>query len=211
MRKLLFASTTVALLVMMCTPLSLPAQDAYHGAALNARQHGYEHGYREGFAFGKNSQVSNRDQDIVNQRLRAADKDYQSAFGSQDEYRQGYTEGFRAGMEDSRAGNRSRLEELFRPKQPEYNPDRIGDDRIDGIYTQNHWRATHVANDFGYRDGLAAGMRDRQEGRSFQPRQHIAWQKALHGYEGEGAQRGQYVRVYRSAYELGYGEGFGRR
>ena len=82
MRKLLLAFSTVTMGAMLCLPLSLFSQDVYHGAALDARQHGYEHGYREGFAFGQNSQVSNRDQDIVNQRLRAADRDYQSAFGS---------------------------------------------------------------------------------------------------------------------------------
>src|SRR5216684_2609262 len=110
MKKFLFVSSTVALLTMILLAPPLAAQDVYHGGSLDARQHGYEHGYRDGFSFGQNSQASNRDQDIVNQRLRAADKDYQSGFGSRDDYRQGYTDGFRAGMEDSRAGNRSRLE-----------------------------------------------------------------------------------------------------
>src|SRR5213595_3041451 len=73
------------------------AQDVYHGGPVDARQHGYEHGYRDGFEFGRNSQVSNREQDIVNQKLRAADRDYVPAFGPQEEYRQGYVEGFRNG------------------------------------------------------------------------------------------------------------------
>ena len=97
MRKLLLESVAVAFWAILSVPLSLPAQDVYHGGALDARQHGFEHGYRDGFSFGQNSQVSNRDQDIVNQKLRAADKDYQSAFGSQELYRQGYAEGFRGG------------------------------------------------------------------------------------------------------------------
>jgi hypothetical protein len=210
MRQLLLALCMVAIGGMLCQPISLLAQDVYHGGALDARQHGFEHGYRDGFAFGQNSQVSNRDQDIVNQRLRAADKEYQPAFGSQEQYRQGYGEGFRAGMEDSRAGNRSRLEELFRSRDPNYNPDRNRDDRIDGIYTQNHWSATHVADDIGYRDGLDAGTRDRRDGRKLLPRQHTAWQNGLHGFDGQNASKGQYKLAYRAAYQLGYQDGFGR-
>ena len=211
MRKLFLASSATVILAVLCGPRPLMAQDVYHGGALDARQHGYEHGYRDGFSFGQNSQVSNRDQDIVNQRLRAADKDYDSAFGSQEQYRQGYAEGFRTGMEDSRAGNRSRLEELFRAKDPNYNPDRNKDDRIDGIYPQNHWPPVHEASDIGYRDGVDSGIRDRQDGHSSQPRGHGAWQTGLHGYAGESGQKGRYKAAYRAAYELGYRDGFGGR
>ena len=210
MRKLFLESVAVVTLAILCAPPSLMAQEVYHGGALDARQHGFEHGYRDGFSFGQNSQVSNRDQDIVNQKLRAADRDYQSAFGSQDQYRQGYAEGFRAGMEDARAGKRSRLEELFRARDPKYDPDRNQDDRIDGIYPQNRWPATHVATDIGYRDGFDAGMRDRQDGQNFRPRQHVAWQKALHGYDGKSVPPARYKASYRAAYELGYRDGFRR-
>lgn len=210
MKKLLLASGTAVMLAVSCQPVSLRGEDVYHGGALDARKHGYEHGYRDGFAYGQSSQVSNRDQDIVNQRLRAAGKDYQSVFGSQEQYRQGYADGFRTGMEDGRAGNRSRLEELFRARDPNYNPDRNQDDRIDGIYPQNHWPANHVAADIGYRDGVDAGIRDRQDRQNFQPRRHVAWQRGLHGYDGEGAPQGRYKAAYRAAYELGYRDGFGR-
>lgn len=210
MRQLLLALSTAAIGTMLAQPSSLLAQDVYHGGALDARQHGFEHGYRDGFAFGQDSQVSNREQDIVNQKLRAADKEYQPAFGSQEQYRQGYGEGFRAGMEDSRAGNRSRLEELFRGRDPNFNPDRNRDDRIDGIYSQNRWPVSHVADDFGYRDGFDAGIRDRRDGRNFKPRQHTAWQYGLHGFVGLNANKGQYKLAYRAAYQLGYQDGFGR-
>jgi len=209
MKKLLLASSTLAILAMLVGTASLIAQDVYHGGALDARQHGFEHGYQDGFAFGQNSRVSNRDQDIVNQKLREADRNYQPAFGSQEQYRQGYAEGFRAGMEDSRAGNRSRLEELFRPRDRNYNPDRNRDDRIDGIYPQNHWPALHVANDIGYRDGFDSGIQDREDGRNFQPRRHVAWKRALHGYDGSGVSARQYQSAYRAAFEGGYRDGFG--
>jgi len=210
MRKALLAWSTLGILAMLCGPGSLSAQDPYRGGAADARQHGFEHGYREGFAFGQNSQVSNRDQDIVNQKLRQADRDYQPGFGSQEEYRQGFAEGFRAGMEDSRAGNRSRLEQLFKPRDPNYNPDRNRDDRIQGIPPRNQWPASHAADDIGYRDGFDAGIRDRQAGLSFQPRQHDAWQRALHGYDRAYNSKSQYKSAYRAGYELGYRDGFGR-
>ena len=211
MRTLVFASSAIAILAVCSQPVPMMAQDIYHGGALDARQHGYEHGYREGFAFGQSSHVSNRDQDIVNQRLRAADNSYQPAFGAQDQYRQGYADGFRAGMEDGRAGNRSRLEELFRSRDPNFDPDRNRDDRIDGIYPQNHWPPVHVAGDIGYRDGIDAGIRDRRDGLSFQVRNHTAWKFGLHGYDdGYSIPRGQYKRAYRAAYESGYRDGYDR-
>ena len=210
MRHTLLALSILASGTALFQPGSLKAQDVYHGSQLDARQHGFEHGYRDGFAFGGNSQTSNRDQDIVNQKLQVADREYQPAFGAREQYRQGYAEGFRSGMEDSRAHNRSRLEELFRAGDPGYNPDRRGDDRFDGIYSQNQWPATHVANDFGYKDGLNAGIRDRKDGLRFQPRQHIAWKVALHGYDGRSLPKGQYMAAYRAAYQLGYQDGFGR-
>ena len=211
-RKLFIKKTLLAgafaVAAMLCAPHSLRAQHDYQGSP-DARQHGFEHGYRAGFAFGQNYQVSNRDQDIVNQQLRAADKDYQPAFGSQDEYRQGYSEGFRSGMDDSRAGNRSRLEDLFRARDPNYDPDRNRDPRIQGIDPQNHWPPRHVADDVGYRDGFDTGIRDRRDGRSPQPRQHSAWRNGMHGYDGSGASKGQFKFAYRAAYEVGYRDGFG--
>lgn len=207
MNKLWFALSAAVTASLLFQAPQVQAQDIYHGGAPDARQHGYEHGYREGFAFGQNSQVSNRDQDIVNQKLRAADRDYRPEFGAQDTYRQGYVDGFRAGMEDGRAGNRSRLEDLFRSRDPNYDPDRNRDDRIDGIYSQNRWPGAHVGRDIGYRDGFDAAMRDRQEGRRYEPRQHSSWQTGLHGYDGQWS-RAQYRRAYRESYELGYRDGF---
>lgn len=210
MKRSVLAVSATAIAVLFLQALSIQAQEIYHGGAPDARQHGYEHGYREGFAFGQNSQVSNRDQDMVNQKLRAADRDYQPGFGSRELYRQGYADGFRAGIEDARTGNRSRLEDLFRARDPNYDPDRNRDDRIDGIYSQNRWPPAHVGRDIGYRDGFDAAMRDRQEGRGYVPRQHSAWETAMHGYDGQSSRR-QYQRAYRESYELGYNEAFQRR
>lgn len=211
--KLKLASTLLAISAWEVQPPALVAQQIYHGGPVDARQHGYEHGYREGYDFGRNnSQVSNREQDIVNQKLRAADRDYVPAFGPQEEYRQGYIEGFRSGMEDGRNGSRSRLEELFRTRDPNFNPDRNRrDDRVDAIYPQNHWSPDHIAADIGYRDGFNASLQDRRDGRGFQPRRHTAWRNALHGYDPSIGSQSPYKRAYRAAYEAGYRDGFGSR
>ena len=209
--RLQIASTILAISVWALPTPTMVAQDTYHGSPLSAREHGYEHGYREGYEFGRNSQVSNREQDIVNQKLRAADKDYLPAFGPQEEYRRGYTDGFRGGLEDSRKGARSRLEELFRARDPNFDPDRNRDDRVDAIYPQNHWPPDHVATDIGYRDGFSASLRDRSDGRGSQPRGHLAWRNALHGYDSSMGSQSSYKRAYRAAYESGYRDGFGSR
>src|SRR6266446_1379985 len=131
--KLQIASNVLAVLVWGVQTLPIVVQEVYRGGPLTARQHGDEQGYREGYDFGRNSQVSNREQDIVNQKLAAADRDYLPAFGSREEYRQGYGEGFRSGMEDSRNGRRSRLGELFRDRDPNVEPNRNRDDRVNAI------------------------------------------------------------------------------
>jgi len=110
------------------------AQPYYHGGPVTARDHGYEHGYRDGYESGRVSNLSNRDQDIRNQRLQAQGNGYQPAFGSEAEYSQGYREGFDDGSRDVSNGVRSRLEELFRSKDPGFNPDRSRLDPSDTIY-----------------------------------------------------------------------------
>src|SRR5258706_557147 len=145
--KLQIASTLLAISLGLAQSPAMVAQPIYNGGPLNAAQHGYQKGYRDGYEFGRNSQASNREQDIINQKLRAADRDYLPAFGPREEYRKGYVEGFRNGLDDSRNNLRSRLEERFGNPDPSFDPDRIQDDRGDAVYLQNHWSRDHIAND----------------------------------------------------------------
>lgn len=185
------------------------AQGYSHGGALDARQHGYEHGYRDGYESGRVSRLSNRDQDIRNQQLKAQGNGYQPSFGSEMEYGLGYREGFDAGAQDSRNGVRSRLDELFRSPDPAYNPDRSRLDPNDEIYRDNHWPLEHIADDIGYRDGVNAGSQDRQQGRAFRPRRRAAWKKGNHGYDPTLGSQATYRAAYRPAFEQGYQAGFG--
>jgi len=161
---------------------------------LSARDHGYQHGYKDGYESGRVSNLSNRDQDLRNQRLKAQGNGYQPSFGSEAEYSAGYRQGFDEGSRDVSNGVRSRLEELFRSPAP--GPD-------------NHWSLEHVAADVGYRDGVSAGSQDRRQRRRFQPRQSAAWKNGLGGYDSALGSRAAYRAAYRIAYEDGYLDGFG--
>jgi hypothetical protein len=199
---------TLGLLSLFALSSAL-AQVDYHGGPLTARQHGYQHGYRDGYESGRASPLSNRDQDLRNQRLQAQGNGYQPDFGSEMEYSQGYREGFDDGSRDSSNGVRSRLEELFRWQDPNFNPDRSRLDSADGIYRENHWTLEHIAGDIGYRDGVNAGIKDRQQRRSYQPRQSLAWRNGIHGFDPALGSRKAYRATYRTAYENGYRDGFG--
>jgi len=196
-------------LVVVLAPTTILAQD-YHGGSLNARQHGYEHGYEDGYAAGRGSSLSNRDQDIRNQQLKAQGNGYQPNFGSETEYSEGYKEGFNDDNADSRNGTQSRLEQLFRSPDPGFNADRHRNDSSDAIYRQNHWPDDHIARDIGYKDGVNAGLQDRRARRSYMAHQHQAWKDGLHGYAGTPQiSKAAYRMAYRIAYEDGYRAGYG--
>lgn len=197
-----------ALLILFYPSSLLPQVTDYHGGPLNARQHGYQHGYKDGYESGRPSTLSNRDQDIRNQRLKAQGNGYQPAFGSEEEYSQGYREGFDAGSTDGSNGVRSRLEELFRWQDPNFNPDSSHSDASDQIYRENKWSLEHVAGDIGYRDGVNAGIMDRENRRRYQPRLRLAWKNAVHGYDPSLGSKSAYRTAYRLSYETGYQDGF---
>jgi len=161
----------------------------------SAHDHGYQHGYKDGYESGRVSNLSNRDQDLRNQRLKAQGNGYQASFGSEAEYSQGYREGFDDGSKDVSNGVRSRLEELFRAPAPGYPDKRVS--------------LEHLAADMGYRDGVSTGSQDRKQRRRFQPRQSALWKNGLRGYDPALGSRTAYRAAYRIAYEDGYQDGFG--
>jgi hypothetical protein len=200
---------TLALLIFFHASSLLAQAPDYHGGPLDARQHGYQHGYQDGYESGRPSTLSNRAQDIRNQQRKAQGNGYQPAFGSEADYSQGYREGFDAGSSDASNGVRSRLEELFRWQDPNFNPDRSNLDTSDQIYRDNKWSLEHVAGDIGYRDGMNAGIQDRNQRRPYRPRQRLAWRNGNHGYQAPLGSKKAYRTSYRLSYERGYQDGFG--
>ncbi len=183
---------------------SNPPRDREAGArALSARTHGYEHGYQEGYLFGRTSEASNREQDIVNQKLRAADRDFQEVYGPREEYRQGYVDGFRTGLDDGRNKTRFRLTELLNANPPDGARPGRGD-------VGNDWPFDHIAKDLGYWDGVSDAMQDEDNGRMLPARRHAAWRSGLRGYRPTMGTQAAYRRAYRMAYENGYADGSSR-
>jgi len=188
--------------------LLVPAwADDHHGGSLEAKQHGYEHGYRDGFEFGLEAKEHGRTlnvRDDIN-----TDRGYHDSFGSKDSYRQGYREGYRSGAEDAYQGSRTRLEQLFRFQDPNFNPDRPGQDTTVWIYRDRNWEVQDVASDVGYRDGINAAMRDFREGKRYKPEDHDAYKDADHGFDSKYGSKDAYRQAYRAAFEQGYRAGFG--
>ena len=63
----------------------------------------------------------------------------------------------------------------------------------------------------GYRDGLQAGRDDARRGDRFEPARANRYREGDHDYDRRYGPRDDYKREYRSAFEQGYREGYGRR
>jgi hypothetical protein len=188
-------------------------QDYYpHGGALDAHQHGYEHGYRDGFERGADARAHNASSDFHTQDYERADRGFEPYMGDREIFRAGYRDGYRAGYADGFSGNRGKFGEIYGYRNRDYDADRDrAADRDDAIYAERHWNYRDVANDIGYRDGLAAGAKDAATGHSFRPQEHDAWKDGDHGYRDAYGSKNEYKREYRAAYEAGYQDGFGGR
>ncbi len=84
-----------------------------------------------------------------------------------------------------------------------------------GGYYPNGGYGNGNAAQWGYRDGLQAGQRDRASGHSYRPTQWEAYRDADHGMSSSGGyyNSNQYKQQYRQAfmqgYQRGYGSGYG--
>jgi hypothetical protein len=70
-------------------------------------------------------------------------------------------------------------------------------------------RYSQVAQDEGYRRGLLAGQEDRRRGAPFNFTGESDYRRADIGYRSEYGNRDQYREEFRSAFAVGYREGFG--
>ncbi len=68
-----------------------------------------------------------------------------------------------------------------------------------------------AASQWGYRDGVQAGQRDRSTGHSYRPAQWEAYKDADHGMSSSGGyyNSNQYRQEYRQAFLDGYNQGYG--
>src|SRR6478672_4083425 len=177
---------------LLSLPASVYAQLDYRGGPLNARQHGYQQGYKDGYAAGRVSNLSNREQDQRNQRLKAQGNGYQPSFGSEAEYSQGYREGFDAGSNDVSNGVPSRLDELFRAPDPGYNPDRSRQDLSARDHGYQH----------GYKDGYEAGRVSNLSNRE-QDQRNQRLKAQGNGYQPSFGSEAEYSQGYREGFDAG--------
>jgi hypothetical protein len=176
---------------------SAPARAQFRGPS-DAREDGYQHGYRDGYEYGRDAHDRNVALDYRTDAYRDGDRGYQSYLGPVELYRDGYRAGYREGAEDGYRSNQSRFEQIYRPRDETY-------------YSDRRWDYQHVASDIGYREGLAAGLKDFREHHPYQPEKHDSWKDADHGYNKSYGSKDEYKRAYRAAYEAGYRDAFGPR
>ena len=68
-----------------------------------------------------------------------------------------------------------------------------------------------MAMDTGYRDGLAAGLKDLNDHKDYRPEKHDAYEDANHGYHKEYWDKNLYKQQYRKGFIRGYEDAFNRR
>ncbi len=206
---------------------ALPARDRY--GALNSKQYGYNIGYQDGYQFGRDGGAQGARYNYRSEDFRYADRGYDRSMGEHDDFQQGYRNGYKAGFDDGYYGRPGRLNNGYDPYQQNNGYGKSSRDnrygsypasnRDDG-YGRNDDDADHdrnrgygnqsVAGDFGYRDGVAQGEKDRNKGKEFRPRKNDRFEDADHGYHKEFGNKNFYKEQYRQAFIRGYQDGYNR-
>jgi phage-related minor tail protein len=86
--------------------------------------------------------------------------------------------------------------------------------RFDGRYYQTNRYGAHLmqlAVNFGYQEGLRAGIADREDGWAYDYRSNDAYQDASYGYYGYYLDQLQYRYYFREGFRRGYDDGYYRR
>jgi len=111
----------------------------------------------------------------------------------------------------------SGYDSAFRNEPPQYGqiygrrdgtPNRP--DAANDPYASRQWGASDMANDVGYRDGVTAGQYDRGRRARADYEAIEGYREADHGYSGSYGDRGAYQLRYRTGFERGYQDGYGR-
>lgn len=161
-----------------------------------AYQAGYDRGLTEGRQAGRADKTRNTWNLEKQHELIVANAGYQPAFGSIDEYREGFRTGFRAGYRES-----------FGPQPTGTTgvPARQGD--------KSH--AKNPAYKAGYERGVVEGRRAGSDDKRLRNTWDLAGQRELEradsGYRAAVGSREEYQEGYRAGFRLGYAEGFGPR
>ncbi len=202
---------SVGLVIALILSIStvLPARDRF--GALNSKQYGYNFGYKDGYQFGRDSGAQAARYDFRSEDFRYADRGYDRSMGEQDDFQQGYRNGYKAGYDDGYYGRPGRFNYNYDSYPANHRDVRYGrheDD--DDLYGNRGYGNQNIARDFGYRDGVAQGEKDRNKGKEYRPRKNDAFEDADHGYHKEFGKKDFYKEQYRQAFIRGYQEGYNR-
>ena len=157
-----------------------------------AQQSGYQNGYNDGVGKGRHEGREHDPNDYQTPDWRQATRGYQNWMGAvevyQRAYRDGYSNGFRAGYEEVawRDGDRGRN------------------------WSRDGWRASYypdgdnVASRFGYADGTQAAREDIYHRKSYNSKPRGRFGDRDDGYLREFGSKDRYKAEYTAGYRAGY-------
>jgi hypothetical protein len=161
-----------------------------------ARQAGYQRGYNDGIGKGRHEGREHDPNDYHTPDYRQAKRGYQNWMGPvevyQRAYREGYSNGFRAGYEEVAGYG--------------YGRDRDGyaDWRHDGERTAYYFDGANVANRFGSEDGAQAAREDIYHRKDYNSKPRGRFGDRDRGYRREFGSKDRYKDEYTAAYRSGY-------
>jgi hypothetical protein len=176
------------------------------GASLDPRQHGYEHAYRDGADRGRFDREHGVRYNLNAKYYHDADRGYETFMGDKGKYQQGYHEGYKAGYDSAFRGDALKYGDVY--GRTEEN--RELREHKDDPYAARRWGATDMAFDMGYRDGVTSGQYDHRRNARADFGDTDAYRNADHGHGGSYGERAAYQAQYRTGFERGYQDGYGR-
>lgn len=179
---------------------------AQFGASLNPRQHGYEHAYRDGADRGRFDREHGVRYNLNARVYNDTSRGYQPFMGNRGQYQQGYREGYKAGYDAAFEGAANQYGQIYGRTDENRNTREHPEDP----YAGRRWGASDLAFDTGYRDGVTAGQYDRSRNVRSDFENTDAYRSADHGHGTSYGERAAYQNQYRTAFERGYLDGYGR-
>lgn len=168
--------------------------DYYRRDSGQAQQYGYQNGYNDGVGKGRHEGRERDRNDYQTPDWRHASRGYKSWMGSQDvyqrAYREGYSNGFRAGY-DEVAGNWQRGRRAYGWNN-------------DGWRTGYDGDSSNVANRFGYQDGAEAAREDIYHRKEYNSKPRGRFGDRDRGYLREFGNKDRYKAEYTAGYRAGY-------
>jgi hypothetical protein len=175
-------------------------------------QAAYENGYRQGFDRGLSDARGRRYDYRRHDDYRNGTRGYNNrGYGSRDDYRRAFQQGFVAGYDDGfygRGGGRGVRQYPTTPSYPTYPRYPQGRPSYPG-YPGGYGNYGYSEGfDRGYREGLDKGQDDGHDRDRYDPRGEKWYREGDRGYKREYGSREQYKAAYREGFLRGYEEGY---